>query len=360
MNKSLIALLCAAIFSGTVFAQAAGNPAPAGDPMAAELPAPEAVKLPALPEVVATVGDTKILGEKIEKMISKLPASVPASMQLKLRQQALSMLIFNALLENYIQKNNVKPTEADFKEINAKLEENAKSRGMTLDEAIKANGITQKELDTQAAAYNIFAAATAKDKVDALVKAHPDYFNGTEVHASHILVSCAPMAQTKDALAAYDKIKKIREDILAGKIKFDEAANKFSECPSGKRKGAEDKTEYGDLGTFPFSKNGQMMMVPTFAVAAFNTKVGQISDIVRTQFGFHIIKVIDRKEGNEKYEAAQADELAKAVLENELQMKLFDQTLNGCNVTIDLSAFEMPEEAAAPATAPAPAPAEKK
>jgi len=345
-----------------VFAQSDSKPAATDKPVIAQLPAPEAVKLPPLPEVVATVGDIKIPGARIEKMISKLPATVPASVQVNLRQRALSALLFNALIENYVAKHDIKPSDADLKDINARLEEIAKQRNMTVDEVMKTEGITKKELETQAAAQHIFNDVTSKEKVEALVKAHPEYFNGTEVQASHILVLCAPMAQTKDAMAALDKIKKIRADILAGKIKFDDAANKFSECPSGKRKGQDGKTEYGDLGYFAFSKDGKMMMAPTFAVAAFATKVREVSDVIRTQFGFHIIKVLNRKDGTAKYEAAQADTVAKVVLESEFQMSIFDQIINGCDVTIDLDAFKMPEEAepAATAAAPAPAPAAKK
>lgn len=358
MKKSIATLLSVVIAAGMVFAQDAM-------PVEAGLPAPEgpAVKLPPLPEVVATVGDIKILGSKIEKMISKLPATVPASVQVQMRQRAMSALILNALLENYVVKQNVKPTEVELKAINERIDKVAKQRNVTVEELMTAEGITKKDLEVQAAAQKLFEDAISKPKVDALVAAHPEYFNGTEVQASHILVLCAPMSPTKDALAALDKIKKIQADILAGKIKFDEAANKFSECPSGKRKGEKGDTEYGDLGFFAFSKDGKMMMAPPFAVAAFATKKGEISGVVRTQFGFHLIKVLNRKDGNNKFEPAQADEVAKMVLASDLQNAIFDQTINGCNLTIDMEAFKMPEAAepaAAPEAAPAPAPAETK
>jgi parvulin-like peptidyl-prolyl isomerase len=85
-----------------------------------------------------------------------------------------------------------------------------------------------------------------------------------EVTASHILV----------------KDKKVAEELLA-KIKngadFAHMAEKYSKCPSGKKGGS--------LGCF---KRGQM--VPKFENAAFGLKVGEVSEIVPTQFGFHIIK----------------------------------------------------------------------
>ena len=92
----------------------------------------------------------------------------------------------------------------------------------------------------------------------------------TEVRASHILVSNVYQAE------------QIRKDILDGNGTFEEYAQIYSKCPSG-QKG-------GDLGYF---KRGQM--VPQFEVAAFNLPVGEISKPIWTQFGWHLIKVTDRR-----------------------------------------------------------------
>ena len=94
--------------------------------------------------------------------------------------------------------------------------------------------------------------------------------NVTEVRASHILVSNIYQAE------------QIRRDIVDGNGSFEEYARLYSKCPSG-QKG-------GDLGYF---RRGQM--VPQFEVAAFNLPVGEISKPVWTQFGWHLIKVTDRR-----------------------------------------------------------------
>jgi peptidyl-prolyl cis-trans isomerase C len=91
----------------------------------------------------------------------------------------------------------------------------------------------------------------------------------TQVRASHILVS------TKE------EAEKIRAEILAGK-NFAEAAQEYSMCPSGE--------EGGDLGYF---SRGQM--VPEFDKAAFSLPVGELSQPVKTKFGWHLIVVTDRK-----------------------------------------------------------------
>lgn len=92
----------------------------------------------------------------------------------------------------------------------------------------------------------------------------------TEVRASHILV------------ANYYQAEQIRKDILDGVESFEYYAQLYSKCPSG-QKG-------GDLGYF---RRGQM--VPQFEVVAFNLPVGEISKPVWTQFGWHLIKVTDRR-----------------------------------------------------------------
>ncbi len=85
-----------------------------------------------------------------------------------------------------------------------------------------------------------------------------------KVTAQHILVN-----QEHEAL---DLIKKLTEGVA-----FESLARDFSECPSGK--------DGGHLGEF-----GKGMMVPTFEKAAFQLLPGEVSGVVRTQFGYHLIK----------------------------------------------------------------------
>ena len=92
----------------------------------------------------------------------------------------------------------------------------------------------------------------------------------SEVKASHILVD------------SETKIKEIKQEIEGGKVSFEDAAKKDSKCPSG-RNG-------GDLGFF---RKG--MMVKEFEDAAFTAKTGDVVGPVKTQFGWHLIKVTDKK-----------------------------------------------------------------
>ena len=91
-----------------------------------------------------------------------------------------------------------------------------------------------------------------------------------EVRASHILV------ETKE------EAEKLREEILSGKD-FEDAAALNSICPSG--------ANGGDLGYF-----GKGMMVKPFEDACFSMEVGDLSEPVQTQFGWHLIQLTDIKE----------------------------------------------------------------
>ncbi|MES2593311.1 MAG: peptidylprolyl isomerase [Bacteroidota bacterium] len=105
-----------------------------------------------------------------------------------------------------------------------------------------------------------------------------------DVRASHILVKVTENALPKDTLEAYNKIMKIRSRILKGEDFNKVAAEKgISDDPSSKDNG-------GDLGYFT-----AMQMVYPFETAAYTTKVGDISMPVRTRFGYHIIKINDRR-----------------------------------------------------------------
>jgi peptidyl-prolyl cis-trans isomerase SurA len=103
-----------------------------------------------------------------------------------------------------------------------------------------------------------------------------------EVRAAHILISVSEEATPADTLAGYQKIEDIRKRIVAGED-FEKLAREFSQDPSAKLNG-------GDLGYFT-----ALQMVGPFEEAAFSTPVSSISPIVRTRFGYHIIKVKDRK-----------------------------------------------------------------
>lgn len=103
-----------------------------------------------------------------------------------------------------------------------------------------------------------------------------------EVSASHILIKVDYESVPRDTLVAYNKLNSIRERAVKGED-FTQLAKIYSEEPGAKESG-------GNLGYFSVFN-----MVYPFENAAYNTKVGEISKIIRTSFGYHILKVNDRR-----------------------------------------------------------------
>ena len=101
-----------------------------------------------------------------------------------------------------------------------------------------------------------------------------------EIRASHILILVAENASPEDTLKAYKKIEDVSKKALAGED-FESLAVQYSEDPSAK----ENK---GDLGYF-----SAFRMVYPFENAAYNTPKGKVSKIIRTSFGYHILKIND-------------------------------------------------------------------
>ena len=125
------------------------------------------------------------------------------------------------------------------------------------------------------------------------------YVEKAGTKASHILVKVEEKASKEQEAAALAKIKEIQKLIKAGKD-FAEIAKKKSEGPSAPKG--------GDLGYF-----GKGQMVKAFEEAAFKMKKDEISGPVRTRFGFHIIKVTDRREERKKPFAEVKDRIVQSL-----------------------------------------------
>ncbi|MFO7789106.1 MAG: peptidylprolyl isomerase [Bacteroidota bacterium] len=113
-----------------------------------------------------------------------------------------------------------------------------------------------------------------------------------DVKASHILIKVDQNAKPEDTLKAYNKIKNIREKALKDDADFNKLAMKHSEDKSVR----ENK---GTLGWFTV-----FGMVYPFETAAYETPVGEVSDIIRTRFGYHIIKVEEKRPAKGRIRAA--------------------------------------------------------
>jgi len=126
--------------------------------------------------------------------------------------------------------------------------------------------------------------------MDSLVKVTYDRL-GEEVNASHLLIRVAEDANPADTLVAYRKIEEIRAKVDAGGD-FNSLAQQFSEDPSASQ-------NEGQLGYF-----SAMQMVYDFENAAYGLNINEVSQPVRTRFGYHLIKVHDKRASHGKIQVA--------------------------------------------------------
>ncbi|MGI8893412.1 MAG: peptidylprolyl isomerase [Bacteroidia bacterium] len=131
---------------------------------------------------------------------------------------------------------------------------------------------------------------TDREVSDHLIKEAYDRLQ-YDVRASHILIKVAADAMPKDTVEAYNKAMKARERVTKG-ADFAVVARELSDDPSAKDNG-------GDLGYFT-----AMQMVYPFESAAYTNKPGNVSMPVRTNFGYHIIKTIDKRQAQGEVQVA--------------------------------------------------------
>ena len=154
----------------------------------------------------------------------------------------------------------------------------------------------------------------AEDEIKKFYDEHKsEFLAGESVEASHILVDDE------------EKAKVLLANIRNGKVPFEDAAKANSSCPSKEKGGA--------LGNFT---RGQM--VPEFEQAAFAMNVGEISEPVKTQFGYHIIKVTNKTEAKEiPYEEIK-DRLEQKLLTDK-QQAAYSSKLNQLKILFPVDMF---------------------
>ncbi|MEA2068479.1 MAG: peptidylprolyl isomerase [Verrucomicrobiota bacterium] len=250
--------------------------------------------------IVRVNGEDITRGEIIELMnvaMQQLGGRVPPQqmqqIQGQMYEQIKNDLISKKLIDAAVAAANITVSDEEL----AQTIEQIKTRipeGQTLEEALASQGTTlvqltenikndmatRQFLETKTADIQEATETEAKEFYDT----NPDRFKKPEsVAASHILIKFDESDTDEAKVAKKADLEKIRADIIAETITFQDAAATNSHCPS--------KAQGGSLGTF-----GKGQMVPEFEVAAFTQEIDEVGDVVETQFGYHIIKVTERTE----------------------------------------------------------------
>lgn len=287
------ATLAAALTVSVATAQQA--PAGAGGQKAPATLSPEAAAVKKANEtkkgeVLATVNGEKITRGEVVQFLSKyqLPPNFDAK---QLYKNVIDVMANTKLVMQSVKaaKTNVSPAEIDA-EIE-KLKTALKEQKTELASVLLDSGRTMEELRAELEQFLLWKKYVTTVGTDAVINKfiadNKEVFNGDQVRASHVLIKLEPEAKDAAKEAAKKKLLDIKQQVATGKLTFAEAANKFSEDEGNKEKVG------GDLGLF--YRKGQF--IEPFAAAAFALKKGEMSEIVESPFGLHLIQVTDRKNG---------------------------------------------------------------
>jgi peptidyl-prolyl cis-trans isomerase C len=278
----------------------------AQEPKPAAAPSPQAATNDDV--VVAKVSGDPITEKQVLAVIDQLARQKQAQNQISpdqlqkknafLFQDAIDNLVIESMLKSEVKQQNVvvDKTKVDqqFQELSKRFQTPEKFQ-----EAMKGQGLTEallrKSIEDNLSYQQVVDQAT-KDVpavTDADVKKFYDenpqsFAVPDQVHAAHILLRVEQNATPEQKAEIKKRLEGIKADIQSKKITFTEAAAKNSQDPSNAGKG-------GDLGFF-----GRGNMVKPFEDAAFATKPGEMSDVIETQFGYHIIQVIEFKPAHQR------------------------------------------------------------
>jgi peptidyl-prolyl cis-trans isomerase C len=271
---------------------------------------------------------------KVDAFMQRAAAQIPPNMveqyKTRIRDQVVESMVMEQRMGEEIKKKGIDITEED---VNKKLDEimAAQPAGMTMEMFKNMLAAQGQSLDAvrgqikKTLGYEKLLGTIEVNDAEAKTfydENKEDFNTPEQVKASHILVKVAPAATPEEKAAAKAKIDGLLKQAKAGGD-FAALAKENSDDPGSKIKG-------GDLGFFD-----RGTMVKEFADAAFAMKVGQISNVVETQFGYHIIKVTDRKEGGMTSFANAKADIVKSLQDkkkNELFRQLIEKVKAGAKI----------------------------
>jgi len=267
------------------------------------------------------------LNAELKKRLAMVKGQIPAESleqaKAEIRKGLVDDFVLRTLLNREVVAKKVTATE---KEIAAVMEE-MKSQlpaGVTMDDLMKKNQIDNAKMRDEIGmnikinklieqALGGKVKITDKETADFYEKNKDKFTKPETVHARHILVTKVPEDTEKTLTDKKAKAEDLRKKLLGG-ADFADLAAKNSDCPS--------KQAGGDLGTFA---RGQM--VKPFEDAAFSQEKNAIGPVVETDFGFHIIQVLDHQVSQVVKLDTDTKQRINTYLESQKRQGAFDGTV---------------------------------
>jgi parvulin-like peptidyl-prolyl isomerase len=242
-------------------------------------------------------------------------------------EKIINDLITQAVLKQFIKKEDLQVDpgriENEIETFKENIKKNPQTKDKSLETLLEEQGGSLAELrvalDISFAIDDYMEKTISGEEIEMYFTENVSNFNGETVTASHILIDTKGVEDEAKLKEAKEKIDKIKKE-LDGGADFVQLAKAYSDCPSAK--------SGGDLGPI---KRGEM--VKEFTDVAYATELNGISDPVKTQFGYHIIKITGKDEGKDvKFE--EIKDKVKIALHNEKTLNLIQDLLKKSEVKV--------------------------
>jgi parvulin-like peptidyl-prolyl isomerase len=277
-------------------------------------------------------GEVITLAELDAVLKKEGPMAVPLPEALRKQHQqiALSALIDERLIRQFLKQNG---SAVDPKEVQARLSElvaGLKMQNKTLADFCRDLNQTEEQVKAGLVAWlqwNAYARQHMKDEdVEKFYLENKDMFDKILVRASEIMLRVPPQSGENEKAQAKAQLMDIRNKLLASQDPngFAQMAKQFSQGPT--------RDEGGDLDWFPHVKG---ILPEGILRTAFTLPPGQLSDVIETEAGMHLIKVTDRKAGQPS-DFAKIKEEVRLVYIDEMKQNLIGQLRKQSKITINL------------------------
>lgn len=305
----------------------------------------ESLSLPVVsPDVIVEVEGEKLMrkrfNDEVKKSMSLISKEVPPDKQklvmASVRQQVREDFINRIILEREVKRLKISASEQEVNTAVHQLTTNLPP-GITLDEIMKKRQMSKQdvreELELGIKIKKLVLlqmkgkAKTTEKEISRFYSQNKEKFKMPEtVRVRHILIAKGMEDDEKTRSEKKGKAEDLRNQLIDGG-NFVEIAMKHSDCPS--------KQSGGDLGTF---SRGQM--VKPFEEAAFSQKKGEIGPVVETDFGYHIIQVLDHNDSRPMGLDQEARERIRTILDQRKQQETFAEMMKNLRAKTNIKVYE--------------------
>ena len=280
-------------------------------------------------EVLATVNGKKITQADLANRLETFRNTDAETLDTINKQEILDQLITDILLEEFIDRQGLvvasEEIEREVNQVRSNITGNQKDSGQSLEKVLASIGSNmsefQRSIKHSLALEKYFDNKLDDKTLEKYFDGNKSLFNGESVKVCHILIDTRNMKTQEELSHALEQIKSIKKEIDQGAA-FDEMAKKYSNCPSAKNG--------GDLGFIQRKGN----LARLFSDAAFSLRRGQVSEPVQTEYGYHLIKVTEKKEGANVKFVDVKQKVRLAVLDEET-VKLLSQLHKAAQIVIN-------------------------